>query len=141
MNPGRRGLRVERGHDRVAEVREPEDAAPVVDRADRQRAPRLDGVDEPRDVAARARADHERQPKHDRGGRRSPAGIRKRDAESALADACRGSSTAAIVLRLPLVVGPGARGNLGRLVDAIAAVDDPLHASASANSASRLLRP
>lgn len=48
-------------------------------------------------------------------------GRSKRDAESALADACRGSSTAAIVLRLPLVVGPGARGNVARLVDAIAA--------------------
>jgi len=48
-------------------------------------------------------------------------GRSKRDAELALAGACRGSSTAAIVLRLPLVVGPGARGNVARLVDAIAA--------------------
>ena len=45
----------------------------------------------------------------------------KRDAEIALGEACGGASTAAIVLRLPLVVGPGARGNLRRLVDAIAA--------------------
>lgn len=48
-------------------------------------------------------------------------GRSKRDAEIALADACRGSSTAAIVLRLPLVIGPGARGNVARLVDAIEA--------------------
>ena len=48
-------------------------------------------------------------------------GRSKRDAEAALAEACRESSTAAIVLRLPLVVGPGARGNVARLVDAIAA--------------------
>ena len=48
-------------------------------------------------------------------------GRSKRDAEVALADACRGSSTAAIVLRLPLVIGPGARGNVARLVDAIEA--------------------
>ncbi|CAG0950028.1 UDP-glucose 4-epimerase [Burkholderiales bacterium] len=48
-------------------------------------------------------------------------GRSKRDAEIALAEACRGSSTAAIVLRLPLVVGPGARGNVARLVAAVAA--------------------
>ena len=48
-------------------------------------------------------------------------GRSKRDAELALADACRGSSTTAIVLRLPLVIGPGVRGNVARLVDAIAA--------------------
>jgi nucleoside-diphosphate-sugar epimerase len=48
-------------------------------------------------------------------------GRSKRDAEVALADACRGSSTTAIVLRLPLVIGPGARGNVARLVDAIEA--------------------
>lgn len=48
-------------------------------------------------------------------------GRSKRDAEVALVDACRGSSTAAIVLRLPLVIGPGARGNVARLVDAIEA--------------------
>jgi hypothetical protein len=85
VNAGRRGRRVERCHDRVAQVREPEDAAPVVDRADRQRAPRLDRVDEPRDVAARARAYHERQPQHDRRGRRSPAGVGERDLGVALA--------------------------------------------------------
>lgn len=44
----------------------------------------------------------------------------KRDAEAALADAAERSSMAVVVLRLPLVVGPGARGNLARLVDAIA---------------------
>ena len=48
-------------------------------------------------------------------------GRSKRDAEAALAEACRGSATAPIVLRLPLVIGPGARGNVGRLVEAIAA--------------------
>lgn len=48
-------------------------------------------------------------------------GRSKRDAEAALVDACRGSATAPIVLRLPLVIGPGARGNVERLVDAIAA--------------------
>ena len=48
-------------------------------------------------------------------------GRSKHDAEVALADACRGSPTAAIVLRLPLVIGPGARGNVARLVDAIEA--------------------
>jgi len=48
-------------------------------------------------------------------------GRSKRDAEAALAEACRGSATAPIVLRLPLVIGPGARGNVERLVDAVAA--------------------
>lgn len=52
---------------------------------------------------------------------RDAYGRSKRDAEAALVDACRGSSTAPIVLRLPLVIGPGARGNVERLVDAIAA--------------------
>ncbi len=52
---------------------------------------------------------------------RDAYGRSKRDAEAALVDACRGSSTAPIVLRLPLVIGPGARGNVGRLVEAIAA--------------------
>jgi nucleoside-diphosphate-sugar epimerase len=45
----------------------------------------------------------------------------KRAAEVALADAAERSSMAVIVLRLPLVVGPGARGNVARLVDAVAA--------------------
>lgn len=45
----------------------------------------------------------------------------KAEGERALAQACAGSTTTALVLRLPLVVGPGARGNLARLVDAIAA--------------------
>jgi len=45
----------------------------------------------------------------------------KRDAEVALAGAAERSSMAVIVLRLPLVVGPGARGNVARLVEAIAA--------------------
>lgn len=48
-------------------------------------------------------------------------GRSKRDAEAAFAQACRGSSTAPIVLRLPLVIGPDARGNVARLVDAVAA--------------------
>jgi len=41
--------------------------------------------------------------------------------ERALLQACAGSTTTALVLRLPLVIGPGARGNLARLVEAIAA--------------------
>ena len=45
----------------------------------------------------------------------------KRDAEVALADASERSSMAVVVLRLPLVVGPHARGNLARLADAIVA--------------------
>ena len=52
---------------------------------------------------------------------RDAYGRSKRDAEAALAEACRGSATAPIVLRLPLVIGPGARGNVERLVDAVAA--------------------
>lgn len=48
-------------------------------------------------------------------------GRAKRAAEVALADAAERSSMAVIVLRLPLVVGPGARGNVARLVDAVAA--------------------
>jgi UDP-glucose 4-epimerase len=40
-------------------------------------------------------------------------------AEEALVDAVRGSSTAALILRLPLVYGRGARGNFPRLVDAV----------------------
>ena len=44
----------------------------------------------------------------------------KRDAEAMLADACRGTPTIPVVLRLPLVIGPGARGNVARLVDAVA---------------------
>lgn len=51
----------------------------------------------------------------------NPYGRSKLAAERALADACRGTRTAPIVLRLPLVVGPGARGNVAKLVDAIAA--------------------
>ena len=42
-------------------------------------------------------------------------------AEQALAGAATGTSMAAIVLRLPLVYGPGVRGNFRRLVDAVAA--------------------
>lgn len=45
----------------------------------------------------------------------------KRDAETALAGAAERSSMAVIVLRLPLVIGPGARGNVERLVEAVAA--------------------
>ena len=48
-------------------------------------------------------------------------GVSKLAAERALAVACSGTRTAPIVLRLPLVVGPGARGNVARLADAIAA--------------------
>lgn len=48
-------------------------------------------------------------------------GRSKRDAEVALADAAARSSMAVIVLRLPLVIGPGARGNVARLVAAVAA--------------------
>jgi UDP-glucose 4-epimerase len=42
-------------------------------------------------------------------------------AERALEDAARGSSMSVVVLRLPLVYGPGARGNFRRLVDAVRA--------------------
>jgi nucleoside-diphosphate-sugar epimerase len=44
----------------------------------------------------------------------------KLGAETALARIARGTPMAAIVLRLPLVYGPGAGGNFRRLVDAIA---------------------
>jgi nucleoside-diphosphate-sugar epimerase len=44
----------------------------------------------------------------------------KRDAEAMVADACRGTPTIPVMLRLPLVIGPGARGNVARLVDAVA---------------------
>jgi UDP-N-acetyl-alpha-D-quinovosamine dehydrogenase len=40
-------------------------------------------------------------------------------AEGALRNAAKGSSMSAVVLRLPLVYGPGARGNFRRLVDAV----------------------
>lgn len=52
---------------------------------------------------------------------RDAYGRSKRDAEAMLADACRGTRTIPVVLRLPLVIGPGARGNVARLVDAVRA--------------------
>jgi len=44
----------------------------------------------------------------------------KVDAERALADACAGTPMAPIVLRTPLVYGPGVGGNFLRLLDAVA---------------------
>jgi nucleoside-diphosphate-sugar epimerase len=44
----------------------------------------------------------------------------KLDAERALAQACAGTPMAPIVLRTPLVYGPGVRGNFLRLLDAVA---------------------
>jgi nucleoside-diphosphate-sugar epimerase len=51
---------------------------------------------------------------------RDAYGRSKRDAEAMLADACRGTPTIPVMLRIPLVVGPGARGNVARLVAAVA---------------------
>jgi len=45
----------------------------------------------------------------------------KLEAEEALTRALRGSSVAMTILRLPMVYGPGARGNFAALVDAVAA--------------------
>ncbi|MEO8537119.1 MAG: NAD-dependent epimerase/dehydratase family protein [Betaproteobacteria bacterium] len=45
----------------------------------------------------------------------------KHAAEVALLDAVRASATTAIVLRLPLVYGPGAKGNFRALIDAVRA--------------------
>ena len=50
---------------------------------------------------------------------RDAYGRSKRDAEAMVVDACRGTATIPLVLRLPLVIGPGARGNVARLVDAV----------------------
>jgi nucleoside-diphosphate-sugar epimerase len=44
----------------------------------------------------------------------------KRDAERELAAVCTGVPTAAIVLRLPLVYGPGVKGNFAALLDEVA---------------------
>ena len=44
----------------------------------------------------------------------------KRDAERELAAICDGTATAAIVLRLPLVYGPGVKGNFLKLLDEVA---------------------
>ena len=44
----------------------------------------------------------------------------KADAERALVVACSGTSTAAIIVRLPLVYGPGVKGNFLVLLDAVA---------------------
>ncbi len=44
----------------------------------------------------------------------------KRDAERELAAICEGTSMAAIVLRLPLVYGPGVKGNFAALLDEVA---------------------
>ena len=51
---------------------------------------------------------------------RDAYGRSKRDAEAMVADACRGTPTMPVVLRIPLVIGPGARGNVARLVAAVA---------------------
>ncbi|MEO8484885.1 MAG: NAD-dependent epimerase/dehydratase family protein [Betaproteobacteria bacterium] len=56
----------------------------------------------------------------DAPGPQDAYGRSKRDAEVAIFEACRGSTTIPIVLRIPLVIGPGARGNVARLVDAVA---------------------
>ena len=42
-------------------------------------------------------------------------------AEQALAAACAGTGTTPVILRLPLVYGPGVRGNFALLMDAVAA--------------------
>jgi UDP-glucose 4-epimerase len=52
---------------------------------------------------------------------RDAYGRSKRDAEAMVRDACRGTGTVPVILRLPLVIGPGARGNVARLVDAVRA--------------------
>ncbi len=44
----------------------------------------------------------------------------KLDAERELAAICAGTPTAPIALRLPLVYGPGVKGNFGRLLDEVA---------------------
>jgi len=44
----------------------------------------------------------------------------KVDAERALAQACAGTSMAPVILRLPLVYGPGVKGNFLALLDAVA---------------------
>jgi nucleoside-diphosphate-sugar epimerase len=44
----------------------------------------------------------------------------KVDAERALTAACAGTSTAPVILRLPLVYGPGVKGNFLTLLDAVA---------------------
>lgn len=58
---------------------------------------------------------------HDAPAPRDAYGRSKRDAEALLADITRGTPTIALALRIPLVIGPGASGNVARLVDAIAA--------------------
>ncbi|MEO5699984.1 MAG: NAD-dependent epimerase/dehydratase family protein [Casimicrobiaceae bacterium] len=45
----------------------------------------------------------------------------KLQAETAVRAACAGASTVPLVVRLPLVYGPGVRGNMRALVDAVAA--------------------
>ena len=47
----------------------------------------------------------------------TPYGQSKREAELALADAARGSSLDTVSLRLPLVYGPGVKGNFRKLLD------------------------
>ena len=61
----------------------------------------------------------------------------KRDAETALIDATRSTSTTPIVLRLPLTYGHGAKGNFARLVAAVAA-GHALPLASIANRRSRL---
>lgn len=57
---------------------------------------------------------------HDAPAPKDAYGRSKRDAEAMLVDATRNTGTIAVVVRIPLVIGPGARGNVARLVDAVA---------------------
>jgi nucleoside-diphosphate-sugar epimerase len=57
---------------------------------------------------------------HDAPAPQDAYGRSKRDAEAMVFDATRGTPTIAVVLRIPLVIGPGAAGNVARLVDAVA---------------------
>jgi nucleoside-diphosphate-sugar epimerase len=50
---------------------------------------------------------------------REPYGQSKLEAERCLAEVCRGTGTAATVLRFPLVYGPGMRANMLRLFDLV----------------------
>ena len=57
---------------------------------------------------------------HDAPAPKDAYGCSKRDAEAMLVDATRNTGTISVVLRIPLVIGPGVRGNVARLVDAVA---------------------
>ena len=65
--------RVQRRVDRLDEIADVEQAAPIADRAQRQPAPARDLVEQRREIALDARTVDERQPQHDRRHRRSAA--------------------------------------------------------------------